>query len=90
MPKPIVLKKSEWDNLEHKIKQENPPSVYMIRSKMREVLGFTVRKHAMWIDKKDDIEWKVSNGNRKGYYRDEIHLDFYDESKRTFFIMKYM
>ena len=46
----------------------------------KERLGFTVREHRAAIS--DD-----------GHFWDfqyEIHLDFYDEAKRTWFLLKYM
>lgn len=50
----------------------------MLRTKMRSVLGFTVREHKSFVPKMDG-----------GYYEDEIHLDFYSENKRTMFLLKF-
>lgn len=50
----------------------------MLRSKMRSVLGFTVREHKAWIPKPDG-----------GYSDFQIHLDFYSENKRTMFLLKF-
>ena len=50
----------------------------MIRDKMKRVLGFTVREHTAWIPKPDG-----------GYTDYQIHLDFYNEKKRTMFLLKF-
>ena len=68
--KAIKLTEIEWHRTIQQISKCHPPSVLMIRRKMREVLGFTQRKH------------RSSSGV-------EIHLDFYDEPKRTMFLLKY-
>ena len=73
--KPVVLSESQWHLLKERLRQDHPLSVLMIRSKMRGVLGFTPRSK------------KTSVGDFM--LRREIHLDFFDESKRTFFLLKY-
>ena len=45
---------------------------------MRDVLGFTSRTHREWVPKIDG-----------GYYETTIRLDFYNEPKRTMFLLKY-
>lgn len=70
--KPVTLKRSQWHVIKEQIKKDHTPSVWMVRSKMRSVLGFTNR-----------------------FYYDEtaaeqrICLDFFDDAKRTFFLLKY-
>ncbi len=76
--KPIVLSKDKWFTLRQEIDRTHPKSVTMVRWKMREVLGFTVREHREW--REDYVELVP---------RTMIHLDFYDDSKRTFFLLKY-
>ena len=67
------------------LKEEHPKSIFLLRERMRQVLGFTVRDHQQWIDKPgtagDDMNY--------GYYEMQIHLDFYSEKKRTMFLMKF-
>ena len=46
----------------------------------KERLGFTVREHRA----------PVSDDGHFWDYQYQIHLDFYDEQKRTFFLLKYM
>jgi hypothetical protein len=86
MSKPIILSEKAWLNIYNRIAKEYPPSVLLIRDKMRSVLGFTSRTHSEWSDSHVDIggsrfetRWQITN----------IHLDFYNEPKRTMFLLKY-
>jgi len=76
--KALVLSLNEWHVVYQQIAKHHPRSVCMIRSKMKKVLGFTVREHKEWVPKMDG-----------GYSDHQIHLDFYDEAKRTMFLLKY-
>ena len=76
MSKPIELTHTQFEKLIERLKQDYPPSVIIIRSRMKEKLGFTTREYT---------EWDVGVGIRKRC----MMLDFYSEKKRTFFIMKY-
>jgi hypothetical protein len=78
--KPLVLDPLQWENLQQRLNQDYPRSVMLLRSKRREVLGFTERYHRQWIAPKGGIT---------GYYRKQVHLDFFDYAKRTFFTLKY-
>ena len=97
MNKPIVMSPAQWNSVLGRIKQKEKPSTYLSRTKMKGVLGFTVRNHNEWVLKekvKDDNDsWWVSL-ERDGWYKDKVHehtvrLDFYDEQKRTMFLLKY-
>lgn len=83
--KPVVLTVEQWKTIRLALQEEHPKTVFMLRDKMRKVLGFTVREHKAWIDKPqtagDDLNF--------GYYDYQIHLDFYSENKRTMFLMKF-
>jgi len=70
----ITLKRKQWEKIESQIRKDynQNPSVFLIRSRMREELGFTWRK------------------DEHGYYDYDVFLDFYDEHKKTIFILKYM
>ena len=78
MSKPIVLSQESWLKIYNHIARTHPPSVLLIRDKMKEVLGFTARRHREWVPKLTG-----------GYYDDTIRLDFYNEPKRTMFLLKY-
>lgn len=68
--------------LRYQLIQTQPKSVMLTRWKMREVLGFTDRLHTDWVDEPN--KW-----GGMGYERREVHLDFFDEAKLTFFLLKY-
>ncbi len=72
--KPVKLSQDAWYKLKTKLQEDHPKSVVMVRWKMKEVLGFTPREHKEW---------------GMGYQQRQIHLDFFDESKRTFFLLRY-
>lgn len=82
--KPVKLSVLQWDAIREDIKKAYPPSVFLMRDRMRSVLGFTDRTHRDWIDNpKADYEWD------RGHWAPCIMLDFYDERKRTMFLLKY-
>jgi hypothetical protein len=86
MSKPVVLSEKAWANIYNNIAQNYPPSVLLIRHRMREVLGFTSRTHEEWFDRDADRR-DVGYGTK--YRITTIHLDFYSEPKRTMFLLKY-
>ena len=86
MSKPIVLSEKAWLKIYNHIAKTYPPSVLLIRDKMKAVLGFTVRRHEEWIDRYLESR-DVGYGTT--YRRETIHLDFYNEPKRTMFLLKY-
>jgi hypothetical protein len=78
MSKPIILNENAWLKIYNHIAKQYPPGVLLIRNRMRDVLGFTSRTHREWVPKMDG-----------GYYETSIRLDFYNEPKRTMFLLKY-
>ena len=84
--KAVILKHREWDKIFAQIKQDyaDTPAVYLIRNRMKDVLGFTPREHSVWKDNDGEYldDWRD--------LRTEIHLDFYCESARTMFLLRYM
>jgi len=76
MSKSVIMSPPGWDRLNARLVNDHKPSIMLIREKMRRVLGFTVRTHN-YYNTDDD------------YYVEEVHLDFYDEAKRTMFLLKY-
>lgn len=88
--KALILTPGQWDNIQNRIKKLEKPSVLLSRSKMREVLGFTVRIHRSW----EPVDQYPNNSEVSAWYdnkeqRTMVHLDFYDERKRTMFLLKY-
>lgn len=82
MSKPIILTEQNWAKLHYRLAQENHSSVMLIREKMKVVLGFTVRRHREWVN-------FTASPNGKKRPVDFICLDFYNEPKRTMFLLKY-
>ena len=80
MIKPIELSKAQWEKLYEQLKKDYPPSVMLIRNKMRSKLGFVDREYKHWDD---------NMGKYGGWRKNCVMLDFYSESKRTFFMLKY-
>lgn len=76
MSKSISLTQSQWTSLYNQLKKDLPLTTLMIRSRMRDTLGFTTREHAKW------------NRNHTGKEY-TVELDFYNESKKTMFLLKY-
>lgn len=82
--KPIVLTVDQWRTIRIALQEEYPKTVFMIRDKMKKVLGFTVREHKQWIENpKAEYEWD------RGHSEFQIHLDFYNQNKRTMFLLKF-
>lgn len=77
MPSHIELTPEEWDRVREQLKKDYPVSFIAIREKQKRVLGFTERNHWTYNDEKS--KWN----------RPIICLDFFDERKRTFFLLKY-
>lgn len=78
--KPIEISHSQWNKLYERLKQDYPPSVLLLREKMKSRLGFVHREYKHWDD---------NMGKYGGLRKNCVMLDFYSEKKRTFFIMKY-
>lgn len=73
--KAVQLTASQWSNIRAELQEEHPKTVFMLRDKMKKVLGFTVREHNSY--------------QPDGRHKFEIHLDFYSENKRTMFLLKF-
>jgi hypothetical protein len=75
MAKAVILSTKQWAEIYQLIAKHYPPGVLLIRNRMKKVLGFTSRSHTEW-----SADW--------GHIQ-TIHLDFYDEPKRTMFLLRY-
>ncbi len=99
MSKPVVMSPEQWGTVLEHIKQREKPSVYLSREKMKEVLGFTMRDHREYV--KDPNYVRLPQDKDDWYYMEPagwfegktnvhtVRLDFYDEQKRTMFLLKY-
>ena len=81
MSKSTRLSHMQWAKLHNRLTNDYSPSVMMMKGKMREVLGFLPRRYTYWTTK--------GSKDRRAYQTSEMHLDWYSESKRTFFLLKY-
>jgi len=76
MSRAVKITENQWFTIQLKIATHYPKSVLMIREKMKKVLGFTTRTNRYYDANK--YEWI-----------EEIYLDFFNEPKRTMFLLKY-
>jgi hypothetical protein len=79
--KALRLTEQQWEKISAHLSQNYPNSVMLTRWKMRAVLGFTVRRHR--------VRDPRHQGMQPGWYHEWICLDFYDEAKKTMFLLKY-
>ena len=75
MSKPIVLTHSQWYELKNRLIEDYRPSVMMLSYRTKDKLGFTVREHRTWTEQQGCLM--------------DIRLDFFNEPKRTMFLLKY-
>ena len=86
--KAVVLKHREWDRIFTQVKQDyaSTPATYLLRPRMVRDLGWTWREHKDWrhygYDDSDRVDYR-DTGSR-------IHIDFYSEEARTFFMLRYL
>ena len=88
---------NQWQRIRADLHTEHPKSVFMLKDKMKRVLGFTVREHNEWVDDKvsDDKDgFDLFSVQNDGWYKGKRHehsirLDFYNERKYTMFLLKY-
>jgi hypothetical protein len=80
MAKPIELSHLQWKRFREQLQKDYPPSVMLMRSRMQIKLGFIDREYKHWDD---------NMGKYGGWHKNCVMLDFYNESKRTFFMLKY-
>ena len=73
----IVLRNFEWDQIRPQIDADYGKITTMISWRLKETLGFTVRRHRGFDPRV--LEWV-----------DDTRLDFVDETSATFFRMKYL
>ena len=99
MSKPIVMSPDQWLTILYRIKQREKPSVYLSREKMKEVLGFTVRDHREYVKDPDHVKQLEDKDHwaymePAGWFEGKmnvhtVRLDFYDDQKRTMFLLRY-
>jgi hypothetical protein len=83
MPRTIKMDVKQWHSLSEKLRADYGTSI-IIKSRCREVLGFAPRYHEDWVPVENTGPDKLS------HRRVQVHLDFADEEKLTFFTLKYL
>jgi len=74
----VKLTVRQWRDIRNELHTEHPKSVFMLKHKMKSVLGFVVREHNEWVIKPDG-----------SYGEHSIRLDFYNKNKYTMFLLKF-
>lgn len=82
----IFHKPEEWELISAQLIKEHGASI-MISWKMRRELGFQVRFH-QGLELRKDAEL-VPDLKHRYYYQDQVHLDFFNETAQSWFILKY-
>lgn len=72
----LIFTERQWNKIYRRIRDDYGDAVILISWKLKEELGFTVRRHRDY----DPVN---------GHMREDIRLDFYDEAKMVFFKLKY-
>lgn len=91
----LKLTARQWRTIRAELHTEYPKSVFMLKHKMRAVLGFTVREHQEWVeDTVSDDKSGFCIVESEGWYKGKRHehsirLDFYNERKYTMFLLKF-
>lgn len=80
MIKSITITEYQWAQIHRQLAKDYPSSYILIREKMKDKLGFVVRRHRSWTP---------ANEFAGPELLENIVLDFYNESKKTFFLVKY-
>ncbi len=83
----IQLTEKQWASIYEDIAKNYPPSVLLIRERMKKVLGFTSRRHRQWVSSKGKEDWEGRLS--KGHWEESIMLDFYSEKKMSWFRLKF-
>lgn len=81
----------EWSMIQQKLIDDFGPRIAISFVCKRE-LGFTVRRHKGLVPH-PQAEWEImkSQGwDHRYHYEEQIHLDFYSESAKTWFVLKYL
>lgn len=106
MTKPIILARHEWIAIRDQLHKKYPPSYFIrtkMKEKLgftvREHQGWienakynqeaAAYKKAI-ADPNDEMDVLLALPPEKGWTERQIHLDFFDEKKRTMFILTYI
>ena len=71
----LIFTERQWNKMYNRIRADYGDAVVLISWRLKQELGFTVRRHRDY----DPIDGHIN----------DIRLDFYDEAKMVFFKLKY-
>jgi hypothetical protein len=72
----------EWTFVRDQVKKDFGDQIFAISWRLKRELGFTVRHHKALVPWHED--------STRFSYADQIHLDFYNESMLSWFVLKYV
>jgi hypothetical protein len=81
----------EWSRIQAQLVQDFGARI-AISFVCRRELGFTVRRHKGLVPH-PQAEWEIMKAegwNHRFHYEEQVHLDFYSESAKTWFVLKYL
>ena len=81
----VFHRPGEWSDIYARILQEYGMGM-AIRPRLRRELGFTYRYHRGLVPN----EHVIHNPGPTMHYEDQVHLDFYNESTQSWFILRYL
>jgi len=87
----IFHRPSEWTELAERLINEYGPSM-MISFTCKRKLGFTVRHHKGLVPH-TTIAWELTKDEgwqHRYHYEEQVHLDFYNETQQSWFMLKYL
>lgn len=73
----LILDDGKWLKIRDQIRAEHGDSMILLRDKMKRELGFSVRNHSYWDDK-------------KSRYIQDTRIDFFTETAESYFRLKYL
>ena len=93
----LKLSVKQWQQIRKDMHNDYPKTVFMIKDKMKRLLGFTVREHHEWVEDthaSKEPGFDLFSVHSEGWYKGKRHelsirLDFYSEHKYTIFLLKY-
>lgn len=97
----LKITPSKWRRIKEQLHEEHPKSVFMLRNRMKQVLGFTVREHSGYrlktpkeLKEQDTSLEQYETQKDSDFHRSHINeyaicLDFYSERKYTMFLLKF-
>ena len=79
----IFRNKGDWSDIYARILKEYGMGM-AVRPRLRRELGFTYRNYQHWV------EFDRTGDHVRRYCEDQIHVDFYNESTQSWFILRYL